>query len=98
MHLSISDFRAAIKQLGGQDGANELFRAAAYGTPNAPRMAPIGLADESPNCVGSRLGWRLLERAENALGVAMWANYGAASLVLVADMGGPMGIWVPVKR
>ena len=98
MHLSISDFRAAIKKLGGQDGANELFRAAAYGTQGAPKMGLVGFVGESPNSVGLRLGWSLLERGENALGVAIWANYGAASLVLVADLGGPMGIWLPVKR
>jgi len=98
MTLSISDFRAAIEKLGGQDGANELFRAAAYGTRGSPKMGPIGPADENPNCVGWPLGWSLLERAENALGVAIWANYGSASLVLVADVCGPMAIWVPVKR
>ena len=98
MTLSISDFRAAIEKLGGQDGANELFRAAAYGTRGAPKMGPVGPADENPNCVGWPLGWTLLERAENAAGVAFWANYGSASLVLVADLSGPMGIWVPVKR
>ena len=98
MSLSISDFRSAIEKLGGQDGANELFRAAAYGTRGAPKMGPIGPADENPNCVGWPLGWSLLERAENALGVAIWANYGSASLVLVANLSGPMGIWVPVKR
>ena len=98
MSLSISDFRAAIDKLGGQDGANDLFRAAAYGTQDAPEMRPIGPADENPNCVGFPLGWSLLERAENAAGVAIWANYGASALVLVADVCGPMSIWVPVKR
>ena len=98
MSLSISDFRAAIDKLGGQDGANELFRDAVCPIPDAPEMRPIGPADGDPNSVGLPLGWSLLERAENASGVAIWANYGAGALVLVADLCGPMSIWVPVKR
>ncbi len=89
-------FRAAVNEL-GQEGANRLFRASAEGRRFSHPMAPVGRVDESINTVGDSLGWRLLERAERPEENAFWANFAADALVIVADLNGPMAIWLSLK-
>lgn len=89
-------FRAAVNDL-GQEGANRLFRASLEGRRFAYPMAPVGRVDDSVNTVGDSLGWRLLERAEKPEENAFWANFAADALVIVADLSGPMAIWIPMK-
>jgi len=94
--LEILDFRAAADEI-GQEGANRLFRASLENRRFAFPMAPVGRVDESVNTVGDSLGWRLLERAEKPEENAFWANFAADALVIVADLNGPMAIWIPLK-
>lgn len=89
-------FQGAVNEL-GQDGANRLFRASLEGRRFAYPMAPVGRVDESVNTVGDALGWRLLERAEKPGENAFYANFAADALVIVADLNGPMAIWIPLK-
>jgi hypothetical protein len=89
-------FQGAVNEL-GQEGANRLFRASLEGKRFAFPMAPVGRVDESVNTVGDSLGWRLLERAEKPEDNAFWANFAANALVIVADLNGPMAIWIPMK-
>ena len=89
-------FQGAVNEL-GQEGANRLFRASLEGRQFAYPMAPVGRVDESVNTVGDSLGWRLLERAEKPEENAFWANFAADALVIVADLNGPMAIWIPMK-
>ena len=94
--LQILDFRTVADEI-GQEGANRLFRASLEGRRFAFPMAPVGRIDESVNTVGEPLGWRLLERAEKPEDNAFWANFAADALVIVADLNGPMAIWIPLK-
>lgn len=89
-------FRAAVNEL-GQEGADRLFRASLEGRRFCFPMAPVGQVDESVNTVGDSLGWRLLERAEKPEQNAFWANPAADALVIVANLNGPMAIWLPMK-
>lgn len=89
-------FQGAVIEL-GQEGANRLFRASLEGRMFSFPMAPIGRVDESVNTVGDSLGWRLLERAETPEDNAFWANFAADALVIVANLNGPMAIWLPMK-
>ncbi len=89
-------FQGAVNEL-GQEGANRLFRASLEGRQFAYPMAPVGRVDESVNTVGDSLGWRLLERAEKPEDNAFWAAFAADALVIVADLSGPMAIWIPLK-
>lgn len=90
-------FQAAVNDL-GQEGANRLFRASLEGRRFSFPMAPVGRVDESVNTVGDPLGWRLLERAEKPEDNAFWANFAADALVIVADLNGPMAIWIPMTK
>ena len=94
---SILMFRKVADEI-GQDGANRIFRHSMEGRLHSYPMETVGHDTDDINSVGHALGWHLLERARNENGNAFWADLAENCLVIVADMNGPMGIRIPLRK
>lgn len=94
---SISMFRNAADEI-GQEGANRLFRNSLEGRLHSYPMETVGQETDEINSVGHALGWQLLELARNENQNAFWADLAENCLVIVADLNGPMGIRIPLRK